>query len=164
MDHFTGVIPVDIVQSCAEITGLLRRSFAGVAEEMGLTRENCPYHVAFMTEERLLAQLGREDARSFGIRVDSEWVGFVAVAPYQGDYEITRLAVAPEHRHIGYGKALIDRACEVARELGLREISLGMIDENKVLKKWYEAQGFIPGEPFRPEGALYTVCGMSKKL
>lgn len=158
------VVSVDIAQSSAEITELLRRSFAGVAEEMGLTHENCPHHVAFMTEERLLAQLRRKDARCFGIRIDSEWVGFVAVAPYHGDYEITRLAVAPGHRHKGYGRALVERACDAAREMGLSEISLGMIDENRLLKKWYEAQGFIPGEPFRPEGAPYTVCGMSRKL
>ncbi len=158
------VVPVNIAQDYAQITRLLRRSFLGVAQEMGLTKENCPQHVAFMTEERLLAQLDRKDAHCLGIRDGSGWVGFVAVAPYHGAYEITRLAVAPEHRHKGYGMALMECACKVARQIGLQEIGLGMINENTVLKKWYEERGFVPDEPFRPQGVPYTVCGMLKKL
>lgn len=164
MDHPTLVESVDIALYSQEITQLLRRSFGDVAQAMGLTQENCPNHVAFMTESRLLAQLARGDAHCLGIRAGGSWVGFVAVAPYHGAYEITRLAVAPEHRHRGYGKALMDRACAVARDLGLEEIGLGMIYENTVLLKWYESQGFVAGEPFQPQGVAYTVCGMAKKL
>lgn len=164
MNHPVMVEPVDIARHSGEVTHLLRRSFADVAQAMGLIQENCPNHVAYMTEGRLLAQLAREDAHCLGIREDDNWVGFVAVAPYQGDYEITRLAVAPEYRHRGYGRALMDHACEVAHGLGMEEIGLGMIYENTVLLKWYEAQGFVAGEPFRPQGAAYTVCGMAKRL
>lgn len=158
------VEPMDISRHSTQITQLLRLSFGDVAQAMGLTQENCPNHVAFMTEDRLLAQLANPDAHCMGIREDGCWVGFVAVAPYHGDYEITRLAVAPEYRHRGYGRALMDCACEVARSLGLEEIGLGMIYENTVLLKWYQAQGFVAAEPFRPQGVPYTVCGMAKKL
>ena len=163
MDENIEVVPVNIETERAEITRLLRRSFIGSAEEMRLTEENCPHHVAYMTEERLREQLAR-GSRCLGIAWRGEWIGFVAVAPYMDNYEITRLAVTPEHRRNGYGRKLIDAACDAARELGLTEISLGMIDENRVLKKWYEAQGFIPGEPFRNPGDLFTRCGMTKRL
>ena len=99
-----------------------------------------------------------------GIREEGTLVGFVAVAPYQSVFEITRLAVAPECRHKGYGKLLMDAACDAAREMGLDIICLGMVNENTVLKRWYEAQGFIPGEPFSIPNAAFTACGMSKSL
>jgi ribosomal protein S18 acetylase RimI-like enzyme len=113
---------------------------------------------------RLLEQLGNERTFCYGIRDNGKWIGFVAVAPYGDSYEITRLAVAPEHRHKRYGRDLMDRACDKARELGLESIGLGMLNENVVLKKWYEAQGFVAGEPFVPAGTSFTVCGMSKQL
>ena len=112
----------------------------------------------------MLAQLDRQGAHCLGIKENAEWVGFVAVAPYHDAYEITRLAVAPEHRHQGYGRMLMESACRVAREIGLQEIGLGMTNENTVLKNWYVAQGFVPGEPFSLPGIPYTVCGMIKKL
>lgn len=164
MNDSVMVEPVDITRYSAEITHLLRRSFDGVAKTMGLTRENCPNHVAFLSEDRLLAQLAHPQAHCLGIRDNGGWVGFVAVAPYRGDYEITRLAVAPECRHRGYGSALIDHACAVAKTLGLEEIGLGMIYENTVLLKWYEALGFAASQPFRLPGVPYTICAMSKRL
>jgi ribosomal protein S18 acetylase RimI-like enzyme len=158
------IIRVNIKKDYIPITRLLRDSFIGIAEEMGFTEENCPNHVAFITQERVLEQLGSDMAYCFGIRDDGKWIGFVAVAQYGESYEITRLAVMPEYRHKGYGRALMDRACDKARELGLESIGLGMLYDNVVLKQWYEAQGFVAGEPFTPEGASFTACGMSKKL
>ena len=144
MAHPIEILPVDIALDSAEITRLLRRSFRGIAETMGITAENCPHFVAFITEERLLDQLGRDDAYCLGIRQDGAWVGFVAVAPYGDAYEVTRLAVAPEYRHRGYGGALMAAACDTARKIGLREIGLGLINENTILKAWYEEQGIRP--------------------
>lgn len=156
--------PVCIREHSGEITRLLRESHRDVAEQFGLTGENCPSHVAFLTEERLLDQLDREDAHSFGIREGDRWVGFVALAPYRDAYEITRLSVLPGYRHKGYGRALMDRACEKAKEIGLESVGLGMIDENTVLKNWYIQQGFIQEEPFRLPHLPFTVCPMGKTL
>jgi ribosomal protein S18 acetylase RimI-like enzyme len=131
---------------------------------MGFTKDNCPNHFAFITEERVLEQLNKENAFCFGIQDNGVWIGFVAVAPYGEGYEITRLAVAPDNRHKGYGRALMDTACNKARKLGLTSIGLGTLYENNVLIKWYESQGYVAGEPFVPEGAFYIVCGMRKCL
>lgn len=155
---------MNIMADSITITQLLRDSFIGIASEMGFTKENCPNHVAFITEERIIKQLGNEKTFCFGIKENGLWVGFVAVAPYGDCYEITRLAVAPAYRHRGYGRALMDKACDKARELGLKSIGLGMFNDNVVLKKWYEAQCFVAGEPFIPQGASFTACGMSKLL
>jgi ribosomal protein S18 acetylase RimI-like enzyme len=158
------VLPVCIQKDCEEIARLLCRAFADSGRELGLTPENCPQYVGFMTPERLLRQLGAKDAVCLGIQADGAWVGFVAVAPYRNSHEITRLAVAPEYRHRGYGRRLMDAACDRARAMGLTEIGLGVAEANKRLKRWYEAQGFVPGEPFAPPGLPFAVCGMLKKL
>lgn len=158
------ILPVCMETDGEAIAQLLRRAFADIAREMGLTPENCPSHVAFITRERLLRQLGGANTACLGIRADGAWVGFVAVAPYHGSHEITRLAVAPEYRHRGYGHRLMDAACDSARAMGLTEIGLGMTDANTRLKRWYEAQGFAAGEPFTLPGLPYAVCGMLKKL
>ena len=164
MDTDKTIIQVNIKQESFAITKLLKDSFIEIANKMGFTEENNPNYVAFITQERLMEQLGKNNAYCFGIKENGIWVGFVAVAPYGDAYEITRLAVAPEHRHKGYGRALMDAACGKARDLGLTSIWLGTLYENKVLVKWYEAQGFVAGEPFIPTGASYAVCGMSKEV
>ena len=149
---------------CEAIVRLLHSAFADIARAMGITPENWPSYVAFITPERLLRQLGGKDADCLGIRADGAWVGFVAIAPYGKGYEITRLAVLPEYRHRGYGRRLMDAACDKARARGLKEIGLGIMDANQALKRWYEAQGFVAGEPFTPPGLPFAVCGMLKKL
>ena len=164
MDNKNVILPVNILADGLAITQLLRNSFIGIANEMGIIEDENPNYVAFIARERLIEQLYNENAYFFGIQKNSMWIGFVAVAPYGDTYEITRLAVAPEHRHKGYGRALMDAACGKARDLGLTSIGLGTLYENKVLVKWYEAQGFVAGEPFIPTGASYAVCGMSKEL
>ncbi|HML48766.1 MAG TPA: GNAT family N-acetyltransferase [Clostridia bacterium] len=146
------ILPVCLETDCGQIVRLLHRAFEDIAREMGLTPESWR------------GQLGGKDAACLGIRADGEWVGFVAVAPHRDSYEITRLAVAPEYRHRGYGRRLMDAACDRARAMGLAEIGLGMADANKVLKRWYEAQGFVADESFTPPGLPYAVCGMLKKL
>jgi ribosomal protein S18 acetylase RimI-like enzyme len=164
MNNKEPIVSVNIIENSIAITRLLRDSFVGIANEMGFTEENCPNHVAFITQERVIEQLGKENAFCFGIKENSIWIGFVAVAPYGDGYEITRLAVDPGHRHKGYGRTLMDAACDKARELGLDSIGLGMLYENTTLRKWYEEQGFVASEPFTPEGASYIACGMSKRL
>lgn len=158
------VEPVQIATEIGEIGELIRAAFGEVADRLGFTRENSPTFPAFVSNEKLLSQLDRPEARCMGIREAGKWVGFVAIAPYGDDSEIARLAVLPECRHRVYGKLLMDAACEAARAMGIAEIGLGMVNENTVLKKWYEAQGFVAGEPFAIPNAAFTACPMSKLL
>lgn len=155
---------IDIKSELRTVSSLVRLAFSEVADRMGFTRENSPSYPAFIEDGRLLAQLNRQEARCFGIKEDAKLVGFVAIAPYRDSYEIARLAVDPAYRHRGYGRLLMDAACDAARAMGLSEIGLGVINENTVLKKWYEAQGFVAGEPFPIPNAAFTACGMLKKL
>ncbi len=155
---------IDIASEIGAVGELIRLAFSEVADRLGFTQANSPGFTAFASDEKLLAQLGHAKTRCFGIRQAGKLAGFVAVVPYEDEWIITRLAVRPEFQHRGYGRALVDAVCDAAREMGLSEIGLGVVNENAVLKRWYEAQGFVADEIDSVPGAAYTACAMSKKL
>lgn len=59
-------------------------------------------------------------------------------------FELHNLAVLPEYRHNGFGKQLLDYAAETVRTLGGSTIRVGIIEEDRVLKKWYMQNGYVP--------------------
>jgi hypothetical protein len=38
---------------------------------------------------------------------------------------------------------LLENACIKAKEMRCKKMNIGIIEENKVLRKWYEDKGFI---------------------
>ena len=122
---------------------VVRASFATVAEELGLTEQNCPRHPAFITTaERLEAYLAA-GALMFGLFEGERLVGYASLTKNgRRAYEIHNLAVLPAYRHKGYGKQLLDFCKAKAKELKGRKLVLGIIEENTVLKAWYAANGF----------------------
>ncbi|MBN1996670.1 GNAT family N-acetyltransferase [candidate division KSB1 bacterium] len=55
---------------------------------------------------------------------------------------IPNLAVLPEHRKAGIGRALIDAAIGYIREQGLKLVRIETLDTNSVGKYFYPAYGF----------------------
>ncbi len=60
-----------------------------------------------------------------------------------GGYEMNDVSILPEWRHYGYGKRMIDFCKEKVKELSGNKITIGIVEENTVLKDWYTANGFI---------------------
>ncbi|MGN0684390.1 MAG: GNAT family N-acetyltransferase, partial [Oscillospiraceae bacterium] len=60
-----------------------------------------------------------------------------------GECELNNLAVLPEYRHKGIGKRLFDHAVKTAKEMGCNTLNIGIVEENTVLRKWYEKNGAI---------------------
>lgn len=124
---------------CLEV---ICKSFATVAEEFGLTRENCPGHTSFMKIEKLQSQYD-SGCKMFGYYHNDLMVGFFGLSKSSDyDYELQHLAVLPEYRHNGYGKAMLDYAKMKVIDMGGRKIKIGIIDESARLKNWYMANGF----------------------
>ncbi len=123
--------------------GVIRRSFATVAEEFGLTRENCPKHTSFLPPEYLETQFGW-GWNMFGLYDDGSLIGYVSLSDEGGGtFELHHLAVLPEYRHRGGGKLLLDHAKETVVQNGGTRITIGIIEESTVLRGWYEANGFV---------------------
>ena len=53
------------------------------------------------------------------------------------------VSILPDYRHFGYGKELLDFCKDKVREFGGNKITIGLIEENTILKEWYIANGFV---------------------
>ena len=145
---------------------LLRAAFGTVAKDFGLTETTAPTNAAFTTLENLRLHL-RNGLKLFGMFRDSLLLGCVATKASKADkgvFYIERLAVAPDERHRGYGGQLLSFAKESIRASGGKTASIGVMDNNRILKEWYQSKGFaqhdcrsIPHLPFK-------VCFMSINL
>ena len=57
--------------------------------------------------------------------------------------ELNNLCVLPEYRHKHIGTDLLIDAYSKARSKGCTKINIGIVEENAVLRKWYEDNGFV---------------------
>lgn len=124
---------------------VIRQAFATVAEEFGFTPENAPRFTAFATnEERLWWHLEKERRPMYVYCIDGKIVGYYSLALLKdGSIELSNLAVLPEYRHRGIGGTLLRHASDEAEKLGCSVIKIGIVEENQVLRRWYEASGFV---------------------
>lgn len=126
----------------ALLATLIAQSFADVAEQFGLTRENCPAHTSFIREDDV--RIGMGFGSVFYIASAGGCVcGCIAVRrPKSGHSIIEKLAVLPSLRHRGIGRALVETALDDARRSGATAADIGIIADHAELKAWYEGLGF----------------------
>ena len=145
---------------------VIQRSFGTVAEQYGITEGNAPTNPAFVTIEKLKAYLAKQ-VDLFALFQEGEMIGCVAIEPSKNKgsvYYIERLAVVPEKRHHGYGSTLMTYAMDRIKEKGASTVSIGIINENIVLKEWYKTKGFKETECRRFNNLPFEVCFMSKEI
>jgi GNAT superfamily N-acetyltransferase len=136
---------------------VIRRSFATVAKDFGWTRENCPGHTSFITDERLRSKI-KSGYYPFGIGIGGNLFGFASLTDAgDGVYEMNDVSILPEWRHFGYGERLVDFAKATVRELGGNKITIGIVEENHVLRKCYLSNGFIHTGTKKFEHLPFTV-------
>ena len=161
MMPFIREIELSEMECCAE---LIRNSFGTVAEEFGLTRQNCPSNGAFIDATRLKADLVK-GARMFGLFYHGELAGFAQLVKKGADaFSLEKLAVHPAYRHRGYGAYLLSRARSEAVNAGAAKLLVGIIEENSRLKVWYLEHGFRSTGTKRFEHLPFTVGFMEMNL
>lgn len=128
-----------------ECVSVIRDSFKTVADELGFTAENAPRFTAFATtEERLNWHLVGEHRPMYAFYDNGAIVGYYSLLLQDNnECELNNLCVIPEYRHKGIGEELLKHAFKIADDLGCKKINLGIVEENKVLRKWYESFGFV---------------------
>ena len=139
---------------------VIRESFSTVAKDFGLTEQNCPVYVAFSTTEESLHKNHNWGWLMYGLYDEEQFAGYIALSKSReldGVYEIHNVAVLPDYRHKGYGKQLLDFCKAKVKELGGIKITIGIIEENTVLKNWYAANGFVHTGTKRFEHLPFTV-------
>jgi N-acetylglutamate synthase-like GNAT family acetyltransferase len=122
---------------------ILRKSFAGVAERFNLTIENCPKNMAFCTEQRIKDEFAG-GLKYFILQECGQPCGCVAFENAKpGVCYLERLAVLPEYRRRGFGKALVNHIFDMAREMKMLRVEIAMIAKDNELKDWYRKFGFV---------------------
>ena len=128
----------DEIEECA---GIIRKGFGTVAEKFGLTKENCPTNGAFMGSERLRADFNK-GKYMYVVEADSQMIGFMQLEIKSAvEAELEKLTVLLHYRHYGFGSRMLDFIKQKARELGIKKLTIGIIEDNMVLKEWYLNHG-----------------------
>ena len=127
------------IESSARV---IRDSFSTVVREFNLTPQNCPSNPAFITADALI-KIKEKGINMFGLFVSGIQIGFVAIEKAdEKKYYMEKLAIDPQYRHCGYGRMLMDYVVDFVQSHNGNKLSIGVINENKVLKKWYNDYGF----------------------
>ena len=135
-----------------------------MADEFGFTEENAPGFTAFATtDEKLFRQMDGERRPMYVFVENGVLCGYYSLLIRENDEcELNNLAVLPEYRHKGIGKRLLEHACLIARDNGCRIMNIGIVEENKRLRKWYEENGAIHVGTRKYDFFPFT-CGYMKK-
>ena len=146
---------------CAQV---IKKSFMTVADEYGFTEENAPRFTAFATTtDRLFWHMDNEKRPMYGFEEDGVLGGYYSLfLQKNGECELNNLAVLPEYRHKGIGKQLLEHAFIIAKEAGCKIMNIGIVEENTVLRSWYELNGAIHIGTKKYDFFPFT-CGYMKK-
>ena len=144
-----------------ECLNIIHKGFETVADEFGLTEENCPDRGgASLPYEKLMKEF-ESGVLMFAYYSNDMPVGFLAMKMLDdGACGINNIVVLPEYRHNGYGVELLEYCKQKAKELGSHKVRFGMIDDNKRLRKWYEDNGFVNIGYRNYDSAPFTVGKM----
>ena len=146
-----------------EAAAVIKESFMTVAVEFGITEENAPRYVAFATDEDKLRSWKEEQHRPmFGFFKDDRMVGYYNLCISGDECELGSLSVLPEYRHGRIGQQLLEDAVSRAKQFGCKTMKLSIVEENLVLRKWYENNGFIHEGTEKFDFFPFT-CGYMKK-
>lgn len=150
----------------AECVKVIKESFTTVANEFGFTVENAPRFTAFATTEDSLKRYLLEEHRlMYAFYDQGNIVGYYSLLLQDNnECELNNLCVSPTYRHKGIGEELLKNAFIVANELGCVKINIGIVEENEVLKKWYESFGFVHIGTQKFDFFPFTCGYMEKKL
>lgn len=143
---------------------IIRNSFATVADEFHLTKENCPGHTAFIALEKLKIKYDSGECM-YIYYADSVPVGFFSLKQLDIEtWELDHLAVLPEYRHRGIGKKLLKFAEKTIQAQNGKLLKIGIMEENVKLKQWYMRNGFLSTGTKRFAHLPFTVGFMEKRI
>jgi ribosomal-protein-alanine N-acetyltransferase len=91
----------------------------------------------------LSVEVARPFAQLFAAVVDDQVVGFLIGWSVADELHILSVVVLPEHRRRGHGRALVDRALEVADATGARVVLLEVRRGNARAIRTYRGAGFV---------------------
>jgi len=147
-----------------ECVDVIRESFLTVGKQFNITPENAPMFTAYATDEaKILHWMDNQHRPMYGCFEDGKLVGYYNLyLPAENECELGSLCVLPEYRHSGIGDLLLNDSIKHAKELGCTIMKLSIVEENTVLRSWYEKHGFIHTGTVKYDFFPFT-CGYLEK-
>lgn len=157
------VVKKEQIPECVQV---IRESFRTVADAFGITAENAPRFTAFSTNsERLYWHLEEEYRPMYAFLDKGKITGYYSLLLQENrTCELNNLSVLPEYRHKGIGARLLRHALQTAEKLDCHKVEIGIVEENQVLRKWYENFGFVHTGTKKFEFFPFTCGYMEKKI
>lgn len=90
-------------------------------------------------------ELVNQFASYYVIETDGKIVAYAGIWCVFEEAHITNVAVAPEYRRQGYGRLLMDKLLERAKEKGSQRVFLEVRPSNLAAINLYRGFGFLPG-------------------
>lgn len=149
-----------------ECAAVIKDSFMTVAGAFGFTAENASGFTAFATnEEKILHWMNEQHRPMYGYFENDKLIGYYnLLVEENSECELGSLCVLPGYRHSGIGELLLNDAIAKAEKLGCRVMKLSIVEENTVLRQWYEAQGFRHTGTKKFDFFPFTCGYMEKKI
>jgi len=122
----------------ADLAAMLRIEQASFADPW--TVESLATALSLERMQVLVAESAGEG--SGGGDAAAELLGYVVALVLGPEAEIADLAVAPEARRLGVGRALLERVLGELVEAGARTVFLEVRESNQAARALYEASGF----------------------
>lgn len=139
---YPSIVKINDLNILSCFTDVIKNSFRTVADQYGLTEKNSPTNPAFTTIDSL--KKIESKAECFGLYLDSTPCGFFALEfnSESKTFYLERVCVLPEQRHNGLGKAILNFAENYCKNHNADKISIGIMNDNTILKKWYIENGY----------------------
>jgi len=143
---------------------IIQKSFRTVADQYGLTEKNSPTNPAFTTIENL--QKIASQSECFGLYLNNTPCGFFALEFHDEDKTVflERVCILPELRHNGFGKAILVFAENHCKKHKIEKISIGIMNQNTILKKWYQKNGYTEISSKQYPHLPFEVCFLENQL
>lgn len=139
-------------------------SFRDVADRYNLTPENCPRHPSNCTTAWVRGDMDRGVVYSIANN-GSDALGCVAFERVSAEASyLERLAVLPDRRRCGLGRALVEHVLSQARCSNVDSVGIGIIAAQVELKEWYRKIGFAEGETKEFSHLPFQVTFMSYQI
>jgi len=153
-----------VIENVKLLASIIRASHMDVAEKFKLNIENCPKHPSNCSVDWIKKDIEKGVAY-YIFEYSGLPKGCVALEQADsGTCYIERLSVLREYRHYGFGEKLMHHAIDCARDLGVKQVSIGTIAEFTLLNDWYQKLGFVPGEVKKFDHLPFDVQLMEYKL
>ncbi|MBR1926007.1 MAG: GNAT family N-acetyltransferase [Clostridia bacterium] len=146
-----------------ECLDVLHQAYDIVAKNFNITAQNSPYrgNADLPYEEFLKAY---KTNLIFCYKLESKIAGIINFEIKENICRIHDLAVLPSYQNQQIGTKILNFVIYFCKKEGIQKIKLGMIDDNKKLKKWYEKFGFKTIETIQYDKAPYLVGKMEKLM